>query len=146
MHQRKAEKCPCKSWDLLQERIYNSAEQLRWRFWGKIVYGFYPLTIFGKRLHRSCLTEFLICLLATLINLDFVTLFFLSIFFWKFQKIHEQLLLKALKKLEVLSKTIRKIHERHPSILSETSIEWSLLLDRIDVGYCNTVSVGSRTL
>ena len=35
----------------------------------------------------------------------------LEYFFWKFQKIHEQLLLKAVKKLEALSETIRKIHD-----------------------------------
>ena len=39
---------------------------------------------------------------------------------WKFQKIHEQLLLKAMEKLEVLSETIQE--------------------------YCNAVSVSSRTL
>ena len=41
------------------------------------------------------------------INLDFITLFFFSIFL----EIPEQLFLKAVKKLEVLSATIRKIHD-----------------------------------
>ena len=31
-------------------------------------------------------------------------------------------------------------------MLSEASMEWPLLLDGINVGYCNTVSVGSLTL
>ena len=93
---------------LLQICIDNSVEHLRWNFFGKTVNGLYPLTIFAKKLHRSCMT---ICLFATLINLDFIALFFLSIFFWKFQKIHEQLLLKAVKKLEALSEMIRKIHD-----------------------------------
>ena len=31
-------------------------------------------------------------------------------------------------------------------MLSKTSIEWPLLLNGIEVGYCNTVSVGSHTL
>ena len=41
------------------------------------------------------------------INLDFITLFFFSIFL----EIPEQLFLKAVKKLEALSATIRKIHD-----------------------------------
>ena len=66
---------------------------------------------------------------------------------------HEQLLLKvALRKLEALSEMIQKIPDLKKSIcrinqrVSETLREWSLLLDRINVGYCNNVSVGSRTL
>ena len=55
-------------------------------------------------------------LFATLINLGSITLFFLS----SFLEIHEQLLLKAIKKLEALSEAIRE--------------------------YCNIVSVSRRTL
>ena len=31
--------------------------------------------------------------------------------FWKFQKIHEQLLLKNIEKLEALSETVQKIYD-----------------------------------
>ena len=82
-------------------------ERLRWSFLGKMVNGFYPLTIFAKKLHRSCLTEFYMRLFVFSINLDFITLFFFSIFL----EIPEQLFLKAVKKLEALSATIRKIHD-----------------------------------
>ena len=44
-----------------------------------------------------------------------------------------------------LNKHLQDKPERHPQILFETSVEWSLLFDCINVGYCNTVSVGSRT-
>ena len=40
----------------------------------------------------------------------------------------------------------RENPQRHPQILSETLIEWPLLLDNINVEYCNTVSVSSCTL
>ena len=37
----------------------------------------------------------------------------------------------------ILKKHLQDKPERHPSILSETSLEWSLLLDCIHAGYCN---------
>ena len=37
LHQSTTEKCPCKSWDLLQKRIYYSTEHLRWRLFWKLL-------------------------------------------------------------------------------------------------------------
>ena len=108
---------------------------------------FYPLIIFEKNLHRSHLTDFLIRLFATLINLDSV---------YKFQKkIHQQLLFKTIKNLEVLYETIRKIHDLWKATAGKiqrdirryySSIEWHFLLDSINVEYCNFISVSWRTL
>ena len=49
MHQSTTEKCPCKSSDLLQKRIYISVKHLkRFRFFRKMFNGFYPITVFAK--------------------------------------------------------------------------------------------------
>ena len=73
--------------------------------------------------------------------------------FWKFQKIHEQLLFKDMEKLEALSEMVQKVYDlkkeslgkihKGIQILSETLIEWSLLFYNINVEYCNTLSVSS---
>ena len=72
-------------------------------------------------------------------------LFFLSLnsYFWNLYKILKHCL-KRSKEFMILKKHLQVKAERHPQILSKTWIEWSLLLDRINVGYCNTVSVCSR--
>ena len=76
--------------------------------------------------------------------------------FWKFQKIHEQLLLKDIEKLEALSETVQKIHDLKKASVGKIhkgisryylkkSIEWPLLLDNINVD-SSTVSVSSCPL
>ena len=55
-------------------------------------------------------------------------------------------------KLEALSEAVqkksicRKIPRRYQYILSKTSIEWSLLVESINVEYCSIFSVSTRTL
>ena len=55
------------------EAYLEITNHLRSRF-AKIVNGFYRLTVFAKKLHRSCLAELYIRLLETLINPDSITL------------------------------------------------------------------------
>ena len=74
------------------------------------------------------------------------------------EKIHAIKLLKAIKKFEALPETVRKINDLKKASVGkirktessvdiiQTSIEWPLLLDSINVEYCNTVTVSSRTL
>ena len=49
-------------------------------------------------------------------------------------------------KFMILKKQLQDNPERHRWILSETPIEWPLLLDSVKLGYYNNVSVGSLTL
>ena len=83
-----------------------------------------------------------------MLNLDSIT--FLSNFL---EKNSQSAASQSYKKLETLSETVQKINDLKKAYVgkiprtesSETWIEWSLLLDSINIEYCNTVSVSSHT-